>query len=61
MTNYRIYRIDSAGKIDGPPLNVQRDSGEDVLEMVGEQMSGQAVEIWDGSRRLATISANREK
>jgi hypothetical protein len=60
MANYRIYRIDSAGKIDGPPLTVQRDSDKAVLDMVGEEMSGQAVEIWDGSRLVATIPTNRK-
>ena len=61
MANYRIYRIDSAGKIDGPPLTVQRDSDKAVLEMVGEEMSGQAVEIRDGSRLVATIPTNRKQ
>jgi hypothetical protein len=55
MIAYRIYPVDEAGHIQGPPIVIEcEDDAAAVLE-ARERIDGVAAEIWDGGRRVAVI------
>jgi hypothetical protein len=64
MTDYRVYRIDPAGKTTGPPLILQCEGDDAALilatraMMTRQQSDGHMIEIWDGARRVITIPAD---
>jgi hypothetical protein len=62
MTDYRIYRIDLRGKAAGPPWIIWCENDAAALGKVqrhlGDFAEGYGVEIWEGSRRVSSISAN---
>jgi hypothetical protein len=60
MTEYRIYKIDGDGRIVDPALRVRRASDEAVIATVRRIDGAQAFDIWDVSRRVATVPAHGE-
>jgi hypothetical protein len=58
MIEYRIYKIDGDGTVVGPILRVQRESDEAVIATARGMDGAQAFDIWDGSRRVATVPAH---
>jgi hypothetical protein len=59
MIDYRSYKIDNAGKIVSPALMVRGENIEAVVGTARGLRSDQALEIWDGARRVAAISVDR--
>ena len=58
MGDYRIYLLDKSGKTTGPPYVVQCEDDDAVLILArGLPADDQAREIWEGARRVASISA----
>ena len=57
MADYRIYKLDGSGKTTGPPYIVRCEDDDTVLDLARPLADGQTREIWEGARRVATISA----
>lgn len=49
LRNYRLYRLDGAGKISGAEW-IEADSDETALEQARGRVDGIAFELWDKSR-----------
>jgi hypothetical protein len=58
MVAYRIYRVDEAGHIQGPPIVIECEDDDDALLKAQRYVDGLAVEIWDGARQVAVISSD---
>ena len=57
MGDYRIYKLDKSGKTAGPPYIAQCE-GDDAALVLGRLLADEQLrEIWEGARRVATISA----
>jgi hypothetical protein len=56
MPPYRIYRRDTAGRIDGPADLVECDDDTATLDYARGKAKGRSVEIWQGERLVAVIS-----
>lgn len=57
MSDYRIYKLDKSGKTTGPPYIVQCEGDDAALILARLLADEQTREIWEGARRVATISA----
>jgi hypothetical protein len=57
MGDYRIYKLDKSGKTTGPPYIVQCEGDDAALSLAWLLADEQTREIWEGARRVATISA----
>jgi hypothetical protein len=55
MPEYRLYVLNTAGKIDSPALTVQCEDDATALVVALEKIENHAFEIWDGARRVAAI------
>ena len=55
MADYRLYRLDKDGCIDGPPVIVSCDDDEKVVAQAKQYVHGVAIEVWDGGRRVAFL------
>ena len=56
MGDYRVYKLDKSGKATGPPYIVQCEDDDAALVLARRLADGQIREIWEGARRVATIS-----
>jgi hypothetical protein len=61
MPEYRIFRLDEAGKLLGPSKTVICDNDQEAIRKVREALGGEVIEIWQGSRRIATVRPNDQK
>jgi hypothetical protein len=59
-TEYCIYKIDGDGRIVGPALRIRRESDEAAIATARRMDGAQAFDIWDGSRRVATVPVHGE-
>jgi hypothetical protein len=59
MSDYRIYKLDKSGKTTGPPYIVQCEDDGAALILARLLADDQAREIWEGARRVASISTIR--
>jgi hypothetical protein len=57
MADYRVYKVDGSGKTTGPPYIVRCEDDDTALILARPLADGQIREIWEGARRVATISA----
>lgn len=57
MANYRLYRLDSAGRISRAAELIQADSDEEALEAAGSHGIGRW-ELWLGRRLIASVDPN---
>ena len=57
MVTYRIYRVDKAGKFQGPPIVIECEDDDAALIKAQEYVDGLAAEIWDEARRVAFVPA----
>jgi hypothetical protein len=53
MADYRLYRLDKDGHVQGPPVIVNCDDDEAAMAEAKQYVDGVAIEIWDGGRRVA--------
>ena len=56
MSDYRVYKLDESGKTTGPPYIVQCEDDDAALILARRFVDGEIREIWEGARRVATIS-----
>jgi hypothetical protein len=60
MANYRLYRVDENGHVQGPPVIVTCEN-DDAATFAGkasqakQYVEGLAIEVWDGARRVAFL------
>ena len=55
MTVYRLYEIDEAGRVRGASIIMDARDDAEVVERAQAYREFHAVEIWDGSRRVAWL------
>jgi hypothetical protein len=55
MPEYRVFRLDDAGKILGPSQAVRFESDQDAITETRKALNGATLEIWEGPRRIATL------
>jgi len=55
MADYRVYKLDGAGKTTGPPTIVRCEDDAAALDLARPLADGHTSEIWEGARRVATI------
>jgi hypothetical protein len=55
LPEYRIFRLDNAGKSLGPSKTIVCENDEEVINKVRGVVGGDMMEIWEGPRRIATI------
>jgi hypothetical protein len=61
MRDYRMFRLDAAGNILGPSKIITCENDQEVINKVRQVIGAETIEIWDGSRRVATVSASEGK
>jgi hypothetical protein len=61
MRDYRIFRLDAAGNTLGPSKIISCENDQEVVNKVRQVIGAETIEIWEGSRRVATIRPNEEK
>jgi len=49
LPNYRLYRLDGAGKIMGSDW-IEAESDSDAMQEVRERVNGARFELWDRNR-----------
>ncbi len=52
MPSYRLYELDAAGHIVGPPAILDCATDQEAIRQAQEKMDGLAVELWEHSRRI---------
>jgi hypothetical protein len=57
MNDYRIYKVDRSRKTTGPPYIVRCEDDDAALMLARLIADDQAREVWEGARRVASISA----
>jgi hypothetical protein len=55
MTEYRLYRIDKEGHVDGPPVVVICENDDAAIAKAKQHVDGVAIEVWDLGRRVAVL------
>ncbi len=56
MPDYRLYRLNDAGRIKGPPVVLTSSSDEEAIKEAQQYRDGSDMELWERSRRVASIS-----
>jgi hypothetical protein len=55
MADYRLYRLDKDGHIQGPPVIVTCETDDAALSQAKQYVDGVAIEVWDCGRRVAFL------
>jgi hypothetical protein len=55
MPEYRIFRLDNAGKVLGPSEKIKFENDQDAIRETRQNLNGATLEIWDGLRRIAIL------
>jgi hypothetical protein len=55
MPEYRVFRLDDAGKILWPSNAATFDGDQEAIREVRKTLNGATLEIWEGPRRIAVI------
>jgi hypothetical protein len=55
MPDYRVYSLDSEGRISGPPAVISATDDEDAKEQAQKLLADASLEIWHGDRRVAVL------
>jgi hypothetical protein len=55
MTEYRLYRVDEEGHIQGAPVIVSCEDDEAAIAEAKQYVDGVAIEVWDRARRVAIL------
>ena len=59
MRNYRLYRLDGAGKIVGAEW-LRAEDDNDAAQQARDREFQSTVEIWDRNRMVIRIEPNRD-
>lgn len=55
MTEYRLYRVDEEGHIQGGPVIITCENDEAAIAQAKQYVDGVAIEVWDLARRVAVL------
>jgi hypothetical protein len=55
MTRYKVYRIDKAGRIDGPGVEFEAGSDVEALVSAREKIAGSELEVRQEKRLVGRI------
>jgi hypothetical protein len=55
--SYRLYPLTSEGRIAGPPAMVEFESDAEAIASAYGRFQGVDVEVWNGSRKVAHLTA----
>jgi hypothetical protein len=55
MTEYRLYQLDKAGHIDGPPDGIVCESDEAAIERAKHFVNGHDIEVWQLDRLVVRL------
>ena len=58
-TSYRLYRLNSDGKIAAAAELVEANSDDEAIELVRARYGELSCELWDGDRLVAGVEAKR--
>jgi hypothetical protein len=61
LPEYRIFRLDSAGKNLGPSKTIVCENDDEAINKVRGVVGSEVMEIWEGPRRVATIRPYDQK
>ena len=56
VLEYKIYRLDTQGKISAPPEVVTSDQEQAVVERARAMVDGCDIEVWQGERLVIHVS-----
>jgi hypothetical protein len=57
MPEYRLYRLDGSGKIEGAPIQVDAKNDDEALILARAKKLPAQGELWQGNRLVAKVSA----
>jgi hypothetical protein len=60
MPEYRLFQLDDAGHILGQS-RITHQTDHDAISEARKALDGTTTEIWEGSRRVASLNANDDK
>ena len=60
MPEYRIYKLDRAGRLFDIPHVVICDNDQDAIKKARHMAHGLDLEVWQGERRITRIKAVQE-
>jgi hypothetical protein len=60
MAYYKIYQIDDQGQIFRPPIELDCRGDELAIAEASKYLDRCGVEVWEGSRYVATFSRQKE-
>ncbi|OSJ19638.1 hypothetical protein BST63_01890 [Bradyrhizobium canariense] len=55
MAEYRLYRVDHEGHIQGAPLIVSCEDDDAAIAEAKQYVDGVSIEVWDRARRVARL------
>lgn len=55
MAEYRLYRFDKKGHIQGPPVIVECEDDDAAVVQAKQYVDGVAIQVWDRARRVAIL------
>ncbi|MGY4330801.1 hypothetical protein ACVWWG_005218 [Bradyrhizobium sp. LB7.2] len=55
MAEYRLYRFDKDGHIQGPPVIVDREDDDAAVTQAKQYVDGVAIQVWDRARCVAVL------
>jgi hypothetical protein len=58
---YRIYFLDKAGHITGPPNIVECADDQEATQKAKQFVDGHDVEVWDGPRFVVSVNSKDGK
>ena len=58
---FRIYTLNNAGRIIGPPTEITAESDDEALIKAGKWGDTNDVEVWEGPRLVAKLDRQKSK
>lgn len=58
MTAYRIYVLDLAGHVAGPPQIVECTDDQEAIRQARQCLDAKPIEVWDGAKRVGRVEPN---
>ncbi|MGY4368650.1 hypothetical protein ACVW1A_004715 [Bradyrhizobium sp. LB1.3] len=55
MAEYRLYRFDKDGHIQGPPVIVDCEDDDAAVTQAKQYVDGVAIQVWDRARCVAVL------
>jgi hypothetical protein len=55
MATYRIYRLDAADFVSGPPIIVYAGTDREAVELAGRYLDAYCVEVWQSARLVTRL------